>query len=263
MRTDSRSYRRLFVRVSSLGVLFGVCLSVAAVATAQTGARRANRNAARELACGPQAGLTRPSQALKVIGGEPRGKALFGTGESVVINGGTAQGLRAGQEYFVRRVVPDQFAQRMIGTEQTFSIHTAGWVKIVEVQTDFAVATITHGCDGVSEGDYLEPFVLPAPPASRLAGGEPDFSNPGHIVLGDERRQSGAVGDMMVMDRGSDHGLRAGQKLTIYRDLVEPGGPVVRVAEATVVIVRPENSTIRIETSRDAVYVGDRVAIHR
>lgn len=256
MRTESGPFR---VAMAAL-----VVLSIATAAAAQqTLARRVVRDVGKELACGAQAGLVMPKQPLKVVGGEPREKTLFGTGETVVINGGTAQGLQPGQVYFVRRVVPDQFARRMVGTEQTYSIHTAGWVRILEVQASHAVATITHGCDGISEGDYLEPFKLPPLPEARLAAGEPDFANPGHIVLGDERRQSGAAGDMMVIDRGSDHGLRAGMKVTIFRELVDPGGPLFRVAEATIVMVRPENSTIRIEMSRDAVYVGDRVAIHR
>jgi hypothetical protein len=66
---------------------------------------------------------------------------------------------------------------------------------------------------------------------------------------------------MMMLDRGSDHGLRPGQRLTIFRST--PDTPVFRVGEATVVTVSPETSTVRIDATRDAIYVGDKVAIHR
>jgi hypothetical protein len=66
----------------------------------------------------------------------------------------------------------------------------------------------------------------------------------------------------MVLDRGSDHGLRAGQQLTIYREETA-GGTIQRVGRGTVVRVMPESSMFRIDTARDAIYVGDKVAVHR
>ena len=68
----------------------------------------------------------------------------------------------------------------------------------------------------------------------------------------------------MVLDRGSDHGIRPGQRLTIFRRTLPDGtGPVSNVGSATVYAVQPETSMVRIEKSVDAVYVGDLVAIHR
>jgi hypothetical protein len=143
------------------------------------------------------------------------------------------------------------------------SVHTAGWIRIVEVQSASAIATVTKVCDAIEEGDYLEPFVKPAIPATSTAAGEPDYANPGHLVLGDERRQMAAQGDLMVLDRGSDHGLHAGQRLTIFRTAPGGAGPVARIAEATAMIVSPETTIIRIDKTTDAVLVGDLVAIHR
>jgi hypothetical protein len=82
-------------------------------------------------------------------------------------------------------------------------------------------------------------------------------------LLGDDRRQMGATGDLMVFDRGSDHGVRNGQRLTIFRETVGGAGPVARVGEATAMIVSPETTVIRIDRSTDAIYVGDLIAIHR
>jgi len=96
-----------------------------------------------------------------------------------------------------------------------------------------------------------------------MVGGDADYARPAHIILGDERRQMGSAGDLLVMDRGTDHGLRTGQKLTIFRETMNGKGPVATVGEAVTVTTHPETSLFRILASREAVYVGDLLAIHR
>ncbi len=253
----SRSVRSLI----SVAVL---TLSVAsAVAHAQVAGKGAVvRDYAAEVACGARAGATPSDMSLRIAAGREHGKVLFGLNDPIIIKGGTSQGVKAGQEYFVRRLVADRFVRPGADGVTTSSIHTAGWIRIVEVQTDAAIATVTRLCDAIQEGDYLEPFVKPAVPAS-AAGGEPDFANPGHLILGDERRQMAARGDLMVLDRGSDHGMRPGQRLTIFRPAAGGIGPIARIAEATAMMVSPETTVIRIDKTTDAVFVGDLVAIHR
>jgi hypothetical protein len=68
---------------------------------------------------------------------------------------------------------------------------------------------------------------------------------------------------MMLINRGTDHGLRAGQTLTIYRETMNGLGPVLNVGTGTILSARPETSLFRIDASHDAVYVGDKAAIHR
>ena len=218
------------------------------------------RDMARELACGPQSPLVAPDQSIKVLTGKDLNKTLWGTGEVLVINAGDNQGVKTGQEYYLRRNVKDKYTEMKPGVNPV-SVHTVGWVKITETQADTSVALITHGCDGVMEGDYLEPFQQLVVPAA--LGGEADFAHPGSIILGDERRQVGGAGEMMVLDRGSDHGIRPGQQLTIFRQPVGSSGPVFKIGTATVITVRPESCTFRIDTASDAVYVGNLVAVHR
>lgn len=220
--------------------------------------RQAVRDVAREIACGPQAVLVAPEQQMRIVRGEDEKKALFGTGEVVIASGGTAQGVKVGQEYFIRRRIDDQFAVPVTGY-RPISIRTAGWLRVVDANEHFAVARITFACDGVVEGDYLEPFVRPVAPVT-VSSAEPDYDRAGYIIMGNERRQTAAAGDMVVLDRGSDHGLRPGQRLTVFRDTVGGAGPVVRVGEAIALVVRPDMSLVRIESSRDVVYVGDRIA---
>jgi len=68
---------------------------------------------------------------------------------------------------------------------------------------------------------------------------------------------------VLLINRGSDHGVRAGQALTLFRYSLRGAGPAVAVGTATILAVRPQTSLMRIDTSRDAVYVGDLAAIHR
>ena len=214
-----------------------------------------------DLVCGPQAALTKPVQSLRVMAGTERVKALFGPGETVIINGGTSQGVRSGQTFYVRRIIDDRFIVKTHEAPPT-SIHTAGWITVLEAQADVSVATVTEACDGVVEGDFLEPLVLP-PAVAATPGGEPDYARPARVIMADDRRQLGAEGSLMILDRGSDHGLRPGQRLTIYRQAVNGSGPIVKMGDAFVASTRPDTSVMRIERSREAVQVGDLIAIHR
>jgi hypothetical protein len=263
MSSNRRSVIRLFVVLAATSLLPAAIHAQMPIART---ARLAVRDFPSELACGPRSTAIAPAVGVRIAAGREHGKALFGPGDPIIVRGGTSQGLRVGQEYFVRRVIADRFTQPGSDGVPTLSIHTAGWIRIVEVEAEAAIATITRACDAMEEGDYLEPFALPAVPAvSPLTAqaGEPDYANPGRLILGDDRRQMGATGDFMVFDRGSDHGLRNGQRLTIFRETAGGLGPVARVGEATAMVVSSETTVVRIDKSTDAIYVGDLVAIHR
>lgn len=242
-------------------VVSAACL-LPAGAGAQTPSQPVIRDTAAELACGADAAAAAPTTTLRVTLGHVPGQALFGPGDPIIIRGGTAQGVKVGQEYFVRRVIPDQFTHKRSDGVPTVSIHTAGWVRVVETAAEGARATVIRACDAIQDGDYLEPFERPAVSDAGPAG-EPDYAHPGHVILGDDRRQMGAQGDLMVLDRGSDHGLRAGQRLTIFRQTAGGAGPVAPVGEAVAMSVKPETSIIRIEKATHPIQVGDLVAIHR
>jgi hypothetical protein len=214
-----------------------------------------------QVACAPMSPKELPARVLRISGSADHGRIMFGPGDAVVVNAGTQQGIQKGQVYFVRRQVRDNFTP--VAPDFTpISIHTAGWVTIVDSKEFVSFATITHACDGVLYGDYLEPFTSPVVPPPAL-GGEPDYANPARIVMGDERRQTGSQGQLMLMNRGSEQGVRAGQTLTLYRPTMSGIGPMLTVGHATILAVRPETAVFRIDDSREAVYVGDLVAIHR
>ena len=214
-----------------------------------------------QIACAPMGLPAPPLAGLRVLGGYVHGRLMFAPGDALIVNAGTGQGIQPGQQYFVRRLVNDA-SKKQPKVGALYGIHTAGWITVVDAKENMAIATVTHACDGILEGDYLEPYVEPALPAPALAG-TPDFAHPGRIVLADERRQSGYPGLVMVMNRGTDEDIRAGQALTIYRETLNGQGPIIDLGRATVVSVGPQSALVRIDSSREAVYVGDLVAIHR
>ena len=89
---------------------------------------------------------------------DPAIRELLGPGDTLVVSGGSNAGVQTGQRYFVRRLIP---AVATFGATPRATIHTAGWVQILGVDTMVATATVVHACDGILLDDYLEPFVAP------------------------------------------------------------------------------------------------------
>ncbi len=61
----------------------------------------------------------------------------------------------------------------------------------------------------------------------------------------------GAPRRLMVIDRGSDLGIRVGQRLTLFRRRPGRGARPAIVGDAIVVAVRNDSATIRVERARD------------
>ena len=81
--------------------------------------------------------------------------------------------------------------------------------------------------------------------------------------MADQTMQTGSAGTLMLINRGSEQGVRAGQALTLIRPTLEGSGPLLEVGHATVLSVQPQTSLMRIDSSRDAIYIGDLAALHR
>ena len=153
---------------------------------------------------------------LRVVGvQDPAIRELLGPGDTLVISGGSNAGLEPGQRFFVRRVVP---ATTVPGPAPRSTIHTAGWVQILGVDTTVSTATVVHACDGILFDDYLEPFVAPTIAARPLPGSTPQYDNMGHIVSGIEGSYTGGPGNVMTIDRGSNSGVVLGQRYLVFKD---------------------------------------------
>src|SRR5688572_26578193 len=113
MSSNRCSVIRLFV---SLTATFLVTSFLTGAAHAQlpitgTPIRQVVRDHASELACGARATAIPPAAVVRLGRGREHGKTLFGPGDPIIVLGGTSQGLRVGQDYFVRRVTQDRFTE--------------------------------------------------------------------------------------------------------------------------------------------------------
>jgi len=211
---------------------------------------------------------------LRVVGvQDPAIRELLGPGDTLVISAGSNAGLQPGQRFFVRRVIS---AVGTTGPIARATIHTAGWVQILGVDTIVATATVLHACDGILFDDYLEPFVAPTIAARPLPGSMPQYDNMGHIVSGIEGIHTAAPGNVMTIDRGSNSGVVLGQRYLVFRDkrdqhidttdrsrpfaAMARNSPLVEVGEVLVVVVRADDATVQVVASRDAITHGDLVA---
>ena len=211
-------------------------------------------------ACAPPATYDAvPYDALRVIGSQdPMPRSLFGDRDILVIGGGTASGVRLGQQYFIRRAI--HFGSRGRG------IRTLGWLRVVAVNEANAIAVVDHACGGIVSSDYLAAFTAPVvPPGAErdTTTGEPDFRTLGHIVGGDEDRSAVGAGDFVLIDWGSQQGLTAGARFAIYRDVGINDMPLASVGEGVVISIGTATAQARITRTRDAVFTGDYIALRK
>jgi hypothetical protein len=201
-------------------------------------------------------------ETLTITGSQdPAGWSLFGTGDMVVVSGGTARHVDVGQRYFVRR--GEWFGPR--SSKQPYTVQTGGWIRIVAANEAMAIGRVEYSCSDIRTGDFLEPFAAPEVPAtaSEDAGGTLDFSNLGHVLYGDRIQWTAGGGGFMLIDRGTDQGASVGARYAVYRDLHQPGVPLVAIGEVVVVSAGPSSAVVRVTGSRGAVMTGDYIVPRR
>ena len=231
------------------------------------------------LACAPGLTFEAPPVPIRVMGGQDSDiRRNWAPGDLITINAGSDNGIDIGQEYYTRRAVPIE--KRAISRGNPANIRTSGWIRIYAVDRRMSLATIVHACDAIELDDYLEPFVLPEPPAVSAERPEPQRGNYGRVITGNDSRTALGRGDYFIVDRGSDHGVTVGAHFVVYRDHqrrermllarggelgadAEPRNFLFELGEAVAVEVRPDRSTLRITLSRDAFIAGDWVALRK
>ena len=176
---------------------------------------------------------------------------LYLDGAELVIDGGLEEGLLVGRNLVVRR-----YYHARVGTgADMLAEHSAGVVQIVAATEHSSVALVVYACDEIRKGDFLASF-RPEPPRDPDPLGAPAYYDAARILFTDEGQTLGAPDRMMVIDRGAGHGVRVGQRFTLFR---RPAGATRRTPAGTalVVSVRSDSATIRIERVTDAVTAGD------
>jgi hypothetical protein len=180
----------------------------------------------------------------------------------VVLNGGTPQGLMAGQRFYARRLLPPRNGAP-VSPVDLGAVHTAGWLTVVAADEHSALARVDYACDAIMAGDYLEPFVevmLPAEVADVRT--KPDFSDLGRVLQGVNRHESFGAGDFLSIDRGATYGIANGARVAFYRDR-RNGMPLIEIGTGVVIEVSTETSKVVVDRAQFEVVLGDYVAMRR
>jgi hypothetical protein len=250
---------RTLAAVAMVGLLGGATIA------AQRGPVQAAANLPPEvlaLACAPKVASGTPATPLRVTGGQDSSvRQSHAPGDLITINAGTQNGMEVGQEFYTRRTLVPREAK--VSRETPATMITTGWIRVYSVDDTMSLATITHACDTVEIGDYLEPFELPAMPAVASNKPKPERDNYGHVLTGTSRRRSFGKGDFFLLDRGSNHGITPGAQFVLYRNKQQPQNFLYDLGEAVAVEVTSETSTLQVTVSRDAIQTGDLVAMRK
>lgn len=207
--------------------------------------------------CGP-AKISGPAESFGAIRSRRyAANALYAEGDELLIDGGTVTGLQVGRNFVVRRTFRVEWEPRLEVGE-----HTAGLVQIVSADEFASVALVIYACDEMLQGDRLASFT-PEPRRAPAPAGAPDYSRAVRILFPDVGHVLGAPRHLMVIDGGAAAGVRAGQRVTLFRRRLSGGGTPSVVGDAVVVAVRTDTATIRVERVTDAIFFGDWAALQK
>ena len=212
----------------------------------------------RDSVCGPAKPGATPESFGTIRSRRGTGRELYSTDDEVVVDGGTLDGLEVGQNVAVRRY----FRVADAAGAPTTGEHTAGVIQIVAAHEHVSSAVVVYACDEMRKGDFLAPFT-PEPLRSPDPVGIPAFDAAARILYADAGQMLGAPRRLMVIDRGRDHGIHAGERLTLFRRGRGGAGKPSIVGDAVVVAVRSDSATIRVEGVSDAITAGDWAAPQR
>jgi hypothetical protein len=214
------------------------------------------------LACSPSAALEAPAMPLRVTGGQDSfARRIYAPGDLVTINAGKNNAIEVGQEYYTRRLQIDRRAP--ISHDTPATVRTTGWIKVYAIDDEWSLATISHACDTIEVGDYLEAFTLPVVPTVSKDRPKAERDNYAKVLVGADRRTSFGKGDYFVISRGSNQGVELGSQFVLYRDKKQAENFLFLIGEAVATEVKPEMSTVQVTLSLDAIRSGDYVAIRR
>jgi hypothetical protein len=201
---------------------------------------------------------------------------MMSPGDTVLVSGGSNAGLKTGDRFFVRRLITTLGALRGPDEKHPLTVHTAGWLQIVGVDSTIATATVLQACDGILLDDYLEPYVAPTVPVRAMPGNMPVYDNMGHMTTGVEGTTLFGVGQLANIDRGTKAGVVPGMRFLVFRDkrdlppatnrksrtfvkaAAQP--PLIEIGEVMVVAAREDESTVQITAQKDGIRTGDLIA---
>jgi hypothetical protein len=190
----------------------------------------------------------------------------FLTGDIVYLDIGTADGVDAGQEFWVVRPGRTVYQWSSVREELGRIYETPGRVRVLCAQERSAIAEIVYGCAEVEVGDRLlafEPIPIPLVRRTRLATlcDVPNGKALGHIVDSKDTVTPLGAGTIVYLDLGEEDGVSAGDFLTVFRVHVRVTSVRTILGEAAVLMTRAHTAVAILTLSNDVMGVGDEVEL--
>jgi hypothetical protein len=198
---------------------------------------------------------------------------FLGEGETVYLNGGSNQGVKPGDRFLILKTVARKLMHPTIKKKNLGDVlQQIGVLRISTVETKGAVAVIERCMDTVTIGDHVVRFTEPTniPLQLRTDTSEPVKipANSPIVVYSREDKLSSAGGDMIIVDKGTNDGLKVGDVLLAARlktfsvgadtDKKPPTETTsYYLGQALVVRTDAQTATCRILRSNEELRVGD------
>jgi len=213
--------------------------------------------------------------AFTITSNRREDRQFLGEGETIYLNGGMDQGVKVGERFLIlkimgRKVMHPTLAKKKLGDV----VQQTGVVRVIATHSKGSVAVIERCLDTVEVGDHLVRFTEPANIPLKLRSDSTDpikvAPNAGLVVYTRDAKQHSAGGDMIIIDRGANDGLKVGDTLLAVRTRhfpVGPEGAKKPTQETTthyigqVLVVRAEahTATCRVVRSTEEFQNGDTV----
>jgi LysM repeat protein len=189
----------------------------------------------------------------------------YSTNDIVYLSGGEAEGVKAGQEYFIVLPAHKLFhpaTGAVLGTVMRY----VGQARVLCTQDHSATAEITASCDAIPIGAWLKPFdpipipmTVLTPPVTRC-----DMSSAkarGYIVYAKDDADAFGSDYVVLIDLGDADQVAPGTQCVISRDNPVPGAPRLLLGEAAVLTTGDHWASAKIIRAYGPLHVGDRVEL--
>jgi LysM domain len=200
-------------------------------------------------------------------------RQYLGETETIYVDAGSDQGLKAGDRFLVLKTMERNLhhpvlAKRIMGDV----VQQAGVVRIINAQPNGSVAVIERSLDSVEMGDRLVKFDEPASLPLKLRTDTADpiktSSNACVLVYTRSGKLFASAGDLIIVDKGANDGLKVGDVLLATRVMTYPAhGASAKgsasetdthyIGQALVVRVDPKSSTCRVLRTNEELRGGD------
>jgi hypothetical protein len=204
---------------------------------------------------------------MRYQSGEMRQDITGAAGDLVMLEGGTATGLVAGDTYIVvergEMVAHPGKRTQFVGREYVYQ----GQIRVLCADDHHARGIITQSCNDIHIGARLKPLPQIPIPLARIPD-MPAFCDPssnkrnGYIVSAQGGWDT-ALGEglLVQVNLGQADQLQPGDFLTVYRDNVTPGERHQVLGEVGILTTNTHTATGKIVAMRYSMKIGDRVEI--